>query len=132
MSDAESLGCVLAELYSINQSICLRLPASEESLQQQINRIRQSQGQLEVLHQEVTRQLRRRRRTAFKEYASILFRLIYQTSRQAENYKILAEEFPLDAQGSMDCLARIQRRSQAIAQHIQTLDSSLDAQPKPA
>jgi hypothetical protein len=69
MSDSEALGYVLAELSAINQSICLRLPASEESLQQQINRIRQSQGQLEVLHQEVTRQARRRRRTAFKEYA---------------------------------------------------------------
>ncbi|MBD1909472.1 MULTISPECIES: hypothetical protein [unclassified Leptolyngbya] len=124
MSDSEALGYVLTELYSINQSIYLRLPASKESLQQQLSRIRHSQSQLELLLQEVTRQARKRRRTTFKDCSPSLFRLIYQTARQAENYKILAEEFPLDSQGSMDCLARIQRRSQAIAQHIQALEKS--------
>lgn len=121
MKEQERFHRFLSELQAINVEICLKLPASHESLRRHIRRVYLAHQQLERMRRESLYRFGKRSNPSAKVAHLVLMRLIDQTLREAENYRLLAEEFPLDPQGTVACLERIKRRTVTILENIDEL-----------
>jgi len=115
----------LSRLYSLHQGVCLHLPANQESLQRQVAHLLQTQADLEHLQHTLLKQTKWCRSLALKRAYQRLLPFIFQIIRVVENYKILAEEFPFDPHGSIDCLAKIQQRNQRLLYRLKALEHEL-------
>lgn len=110
----------LAELQLIQSQIVLKLPASRESIHHQVHRIQQAQQALDRLYENVL-PYSSRWRSPLNQSPKMLAQLIIQVSRHAESLKLLAEEFPVDPQGTMACLQHLCRRQTRLNEQLQQL-----------
>lgn len=110
----------LVELQLIQAQIVLKLPASQESIQQQVQQIRQAQQALDRLHTLTLRSVNHRK-LPLHHSPHLPVRLIHQTARYAESLKLLAEEFPVDPQGTVACLQQLCRRHLHLHEKLQQL-----------
>jgi hypothetical protein len=129
MRNWQDFSDALAELQQLQAKIALKLPASRESIHQQVHQIRQAQQALDRLKQSA-RNRPRRLSSPLDSASKLLARLIIQASRYAESLNLLAEEFPVDPQGTVDCLKQLGRRHLLWSQQLQQLEER--AKPKSA
>jgi len=120
----------LAELQLIQAQIVLELPASQESIREQLHRIWQAQQELDRLYEDALRYSSRYRST-LDFPPRLLTGLILRAYRYAESLKHLAEEFPVDPQGTVACLKQIYRRNTRLNERLKQLEQNL-ARPKSA
>lgn len=123
MSDREAFRYILQQLQEINGAIRLQLPASPSTLHLQALQLVQTKHQLAQLRQQVLKQFRDNGRMATHRTRRMLLRLIHYSQRQADNYRILSEEFAVDPQGSLACLEAVQQRNQRLLKHLKTLET---------
>ncbi|WP_439343212.1 hypothetical protein [Vacuolonema iberomarrocanum] len=120
----------VAELQLIQAKIVLKLPASRESIHRQVHQIGQAQQALDRL-QASALDKPSRFSAPLDSSSKALTRLILQASRYAESLKLLAEEFPVDPQGTVACLRQLCRRHLQRSEQLKQLAQDT-ARPKSA
>ncbi len=110
---------ILTKLHKLDAQIYLKLPASQRAVHQQLLHLEQIQQQLETLHTEVMeRSGSCMIASAYLTYLT-LSQLIHTLIQDVVSLKHLAEEYPIDPEGSTACL-------QAMPQHSQYLLTRLN------
>ncbi|MEO1144268.1 MAG: hypothetical protein AAFY26_01515 [Cyanobacteria bacterium J06638_22] len=123
MRNWQDFSDALAELQRLQAKIVLKLPASRASIHQQVHQIRQVQQALDRLEQS-TCQKSGRLSSPLDSASKLLARLIIHASRYAESLNLLAEEFPVDPQGTVDCLRQLGRRHLLWSQQLKQLEET--------
>jgi hypothetical protein len=104
MTINEAYQQVLADLQQLDAQITLRLPASLFSVRRQLHYLKQIQNQLEALQEYVYLVFGKGGSpSAYWKYC-LLLEQIHQMYRNTCNLRLLAEEYPIDPEGTTACL----------------------------
>lgn len=102
---------ILATLHKLDAQIQLKLPTPQRVVQQQLLRLDQIQHQLETLQTEVIERSRPCiTASAYLAYLT-LAQLIQNLIQDVTSLKHLAEEYPIDPEGSTACLLAMPKHS---------------------
>ncbi|HEY9648309.1 MAG TPA: hypothetical protein V6C88_18165 [Chroococcidiopsis sp.] len=107
MSYPPSVQQVIARVNSLSADINLKLPASPAVIGQQVMRIAQAQNELEVIEDDLLNQLAGSYRLTTRQPYIVLLRLVRHLYRHADSLMHLADEFPIDPEGSIACLENL-------------------------
>lgn len=109
---------ILEELQKVSPHIRLKLPANSQSVRRQLEEITLAQQQLANLQRRVTLLAHRKHNSSVHQLCVILARAVERMIRTAENFKLLAEEYAIDPEGTISCLQCVNQDSQKLAETI--------------
>lgn len=115
----------LITIDAILSDLNLRLPTNPAGLGYQKLRLTQTQKQLEALEEEIFDNYLGSYRDSTRKIYHQLLKLVRQLVHEADNLKHLAEEYPIDPEGSIACLNYLATRKKACAEELQQFMGNL-------
>lgn len=114
---------ILEELQRISPHIRLKLPANYRSVRRQVEEITLAQQQLAMLQHRVTLLSHRKQNSSVQRLCLTLTRAMERMVCTAENFKLLAEEYATDPEGTISCLQCVNQDSRESAETIQRVSA---------
>lgn len=110
---------LLAEFQAAYRELVLKLPTTTDKLDRQVERILTTRQRLIKLQLQIQRYLMREIPSQMRQQLHTLLHSSRDLLRIADSLLLLAEEYPLDSEGSIACLQRINRRKATLLQQVQ-------------
>jgi hypothetical protein len=98
-----ALQLLLTELSTMNPQIRLSLPASPRRIQAQVQQLSQLEQRLQLLHDTEIAKLHRSLLPSVRQRAQAIAKLVVTMLQDIRSLKLLAEEYPLDPDGTIAC-----------------------------
>ncbi|NJP12110.1 MAG: hypothetical protein HC866_23770 [Leptolyngbyaceae cyanobacterium RU_5_1] len=111
MNEQRTFQKILAEVEQLDAQIRLKLPASRNSVTRQVERIHLAQQQLKAVKVRVLQLAARVHTAALHHNYRSLVQRIEQILRDAVDFQLLAEEYPIDPDGASSCLQSMRRET---------------------
>lgn len=133
MSRHRKLNQFCQEIDKINTHLCLELPASAKTIRRKIRSIHRLQVQLETMQSNMQAIAKRYRQPQLRQIYRILLMLVAEMISEAKSFKLLAEEFSADSEGTISCLQSVNQRKRLRQEHYLRIlgrIECLDLEPK--
>ncbi|NJL20077.1 MAG: hypothetical protein HC895_03365 [Leptolyngbyaceae cyanobacterium SM1_3_5] len=123
-----SLQPLLTEFRAACVELGLKLPASAPQIDRQVTQILDSRRRLAKLHRQIQRHLIRELPPQLRQQLHTLLHTTRDLLHLADSFVFLAEEYPLDPEGSIACLGRLNLRKVNVLDQMQrSLPLAIDA-----
>lgn len=124
-----SLQPLLIEFRVACAELGLKLPASTLHLDRQVTQIVSARGRLTKLQRQIQRYLIKEMPPQLRQQLHTLLHTTSDLLHLADSFMFLAEEYPLDPEGSIACLGRLNlRKDTVLAQMQRSLPLAIDPQ----
>jgi hypothetical protein len=112
---------IVSEVSELLPYVRLKIPASAASVRQQMGYLSQAQNRLQTMQEKTASLLRKNGNAAINHDYQRLIGLVQELEQNIKDLKLLAEEYPVDPEGTVSCLQTWQEREAYLLRQINSL-----------
>lgn len=112
---------IVSEVCEVLPYVRLKIPASPASVRKQMGYLTQAQTKLVTVQEKTAVLLRKQRNPARTRAYQALVGLVQELTQDVKDLKLLAEEYPVDPEGTVACLQSQKLREAALLRQIDAL-----------
>jgi hypothetical protein len=112
---------IVSEVCELLPYVRLKIPASPASVQKQMGYLTQAQTKLATVQEKTAMLVRQQRNSAKSTAYQVLAGVVQELTQDVKDLKLLAEEYPVDPEGTVACLESWKVREVALLRQIDAL-----------